>query len=59
MKVIRTNFLRVLNFGQVEGPDVKTENHPLGGFFKIILKVDLEISQLLERPSCEIFFIFF
>ena len=33
MKVIRTNFLRVLNFGQVGGPDTKIQKHPLGWIF--------------------------
>ena len=33
MKVIRTNFLRVLNFGQVGGPDTKIQKHLLGWIF--------------------------
>ena len=31
----------------------KPKSHYYGGFFFIILKVDLEISPLLERPFCE------
>ena len=33
MKVVRTNFLWVLNFGQVGGPDAKNQKHPLGWIF--------------------------
>ena len=33
MKVIRTNFLRVLNFGQVGGPDTKIQKPPQGLIF--------------------------
>ena len=32
-KVVRTNFLWVLNFDQVGGPDVKIQKHPLGWIF--------------------------
>ena len=44
IKIVRTNFLWVLNFGQVGGPDAKIQKHPLGWiFFEIVLKVDLQI----------------
>ena len=32
-KVVRTNFLWVLNFGQVGGPNKKIQKHPLGWIF--------------------------
>ena len=39
IKVVRTTFLCVLNFGQVGGPNKKIQKHPLG-FFEIVLKVE-------------------
>ena len=33
IKIVRTNFLWVLNFGQVGGPDKKNQKHPLGRIF--------------------------
>ena len=33
IKVVRTNFLWVLNFGQVGGPNKKIQKHPLGWIF--------------------------
>ena len=33
IKIVRTNFLWVLNFGQVGGPDTKIQKHPLGWIF--------------------------
>ena len=32
-KIVRTNFLWVLNFGQVGGPNKKNQKHPLGWIF--------------------------
>ena len=32
-KVVRTNFLWVLNFGQVGGPNKKIQKHPLRWIF--------------------------
>ena len=33
IKNVLTNFLWVLNFGQVGGPDTKIQKHPLGWIF--------------------------
>ena len=33
IKVVRTNFLRVLNFGEVGGPNKKIQEQPLGWIF--------------------------
>ena len=33
IKVVRTNLQRVLNFGQVVGPDAKIQNHSFGWVF--------------------------
>ena len=38
IKIVRTNFLWVLNFGQVGGPNKKNQKHLLD-FFEIVLRV--------------------
>ena len=38
MKVVRTNFLWVLNFGQVGGSNKKIQKHPLGLIFLNLTK---------------------
>ena len=58
-KDARTILLWVSNVGQVGDPEVENQNYPTTvDFFFIMLKVDLKISPLLERPFCEKFSIF-
>ena len=54
-KLVRTNFFWVLDFGQVGGPDVKIQKHPLGGIFKNRTKSRPSNFTKLEKPFYEKF----